>query len=96
MPRRVFTYSDAGALPELNLIASTGAAFMLAGAVVFVANVIVSARRRIPAGDNPWHAYTLEWATSSPPPEHNFGELPPIRSFRPLWNLEQTQAQQTL
>ncbi len=92
MSRRVFTYPNAGALPGLNLIASAGAAFMLAGACVFVANVIVSARRRIPAGDNPWHAYTLEWATSSPPPEHNFRALPPIRSFRPLWNIEHPEA----
>jgi heme/copper-type cytochrome/quinol oxidase subunit 1 len=94
MSRRVFTYpAGAGALPQLNAIASAGAALMLAGAIVFAANVIVSARRRVPAGDNPWHAYTLEWATTSPPPEHNFTQLPPIRSFRPLWNAEQPQAQ---
>jgi len=94
MSRRVFTYPNSGALPELNLVASIGAAFMLAGAVVFVANVFVSARRRVPAGNNPWHAYTLEWFTTSPPPEHNFAQLPPIRSFRPLWNLEHPQAPQ--
>jgi cytochrome c oxidase subunit 1/cytochrome c oxidase subunit I+III len=38
------------------------------------------------AGDNPWNAWTLEWATTSPPPEHNFDALPPINSRRPLWD----------
>jgi cytochrome c oxidase subunit 1/cytochrome c oxidase subunit I+III len=38
------------------------------------------------AGDNPWQAWTLEWAMTSPPPEHNFDYLPPIRSRRPLWD----------
>jgi heme/copper-type cytochrome/quinol oxidase subunit 1 len=86
MSRRAFTYENAGALPALNLIATIGAFLMLAGAAVFVANIVVSARRRVPAGDNPWDAYTLEWATTSPPPEHNFERLPPIRSFRPVWD----------
>lgn len=88
MSRRVFTYPNAGALPELNLISSIGAALMLAAGIAFVANVAVSARRRVAAPGNPWHAYTLEWATLSPPPEHNFEELPAIHSFRPLWNVE--------
>jgi cytochrome c oxidase subunit 1 len=88
MPRRVYTYANTGALPLLNLIATAGAYLMLLGAIVFVTNVVISARRKIPAGDNPWHGYTLEWATSSPPPEHNFDRLPPIRSARPLYDLE--------
>ena len=50
--------------------------------MVFLANVAISLRRRVPAGDDPWQAHTLEWATSSPPPRHNFAELPPIRSLR--------------
>ena len=88
MPRRVYTYASGGALPMLNVIATAGAYLMLLGAVLFVVNVVLSARRREPAGDNPWHGYTLEWATSSPPPEHNFHALPTIRSARPLWNAE--------
>jgi heme/copper-type cytochrome/quinol oxidase subunit 1 len=88
MPRRVYTYPNAGALPLLNVVATAGAYLMLLGAIVFVANIAVSARRKVPAGDNPWHGYTLEWATSSPPPEHNFDRLPPIRSARPLYDVE--------
>jgi cytochrome c oxidase subunit I+III len=44
-------------------------------------------RRGALAGDNPWNAWTLEWATSSPPPAYNFVALPPIVSARPLWDL---------
>ena len=40
------------------------------------------------AGDNPWDAWTLEWATTSPPPHENFVALPPIHSRRPLWDIE--------
>jgi cytochrome c oxidase subunit 1 len=88
MPRRAFTYGPAGALPALNLTATVGSYLMLLAALLFVANVIVSARRRVPCGNDPWDANTLEWATTSPPPEHNFESLPPIRSPRPLWDLK--------
>jgi cytochrome c oxidase subunit 1 len=91
MPRRVYTYAAGGALPLLNVIASAGAFMLLLGGILFVVNVVLSARRREAAGDNPWHGYTLEWATSSPPPEHNFHALPPIRSARPLFDAEQAQ-----
>jgi cytochrome c oxidase subunit 1 len=53
---------------------------------VFVANVVISAFDREPVGPDPWGANSLEWATSSPPPEHNFDTLPPIRSERPVFD----------
>jgi cytochrome c oxidase subunit 1 len=87
MPRRVFTYDATGPLPALNLIATIGSYLMLAGVVLFAWNVLVSARRGVPASDNPWDAYSLEWATSSPPPEHNFDAMPQIRSERPTWDM---------
>jgi cytochrome c oxidase subunit 1 len=87
MPRRVFTYANTGRLPELNLIATCGAYVMFLGTAVFVWNVVLSTARRRPVGDDPWHANSLEWATSSPPPEHNFDKIPPIRSERPVWDL---------
>ena len=49
-------------------------------------NFVVSWRKPIPAGDNPWDAHTLEWFTTSPPPHHNYTHLPPIRSERPTWD----------
>ena len=41
---------------------------------------------RCALGDNPWDGHTLEWATSSPPPHHNFDLIPPIRSDAPVWD----------
>ncbi len=86
MPRRVYTYADVGALPLLNLIATAGSYVMLAGVIAFVVNVIVSGLFHEKVGDDPWQANSLEWWTSSPPPEHNFTSLPPIRSERPVFD----------
>ena len=88
MPRRVFTYAPTGDLPWLNALSSIGAGIMALAAIGFVLNVIVSKLAQEPVGDDPWDAgQTLEWATSSPPPEFNFHALPPIRSERPVWDL---------
>ena len=86
MPRRVSTYDATGTLPLLNLVATCGSYLMAAGVVTFVANVVMSAFDREPPGPDPWNANSLEWATTSPPPEHNFDMLPPIRSERPVFD----------
>jgi cytochrome c oxidase subunit 1 len=86
MQRRIYTYpSDAG-WNFLNLLSSIGAYMIGLGVLPTIANMFISYRRGEIAGDNPWDGQTLEWATSSPPPEHNFELLPPIRSERPLWD----------
>jgi heme/copper-type cytochrome/quinol oxidase subunit 1 len=46
-----------------------------------------SLRHRQAAGNDPWEAQTLEWWTTSPPPRHNFTDLPPVRSHAPLLDL---------
>jgi heme/copper-type cytochrome/quinol oxidase subunit 1 len=86
MARRVYTYPDIGHLALLNAIATAGAVIIALGAIAFFVNVLVSVAKRVPAGDNPWGGYSLEWLTSSPPPEFNFRSLPPIRSKRPAWD----------
>ena len=59
---------------------------MTIGALLFLWNVFQAFRRKVPAGNDPWGGYTLEWYTTSPPPEHNFTSLPPIRSERPVFD----------
>ncbi|HLI27995.1 MAG TPA: cytochrome c oxidase subunit I [Chloroflexota bacterium] len=87
MPRRVYTYPDLPGWGLWNLVETIGAFILAASVLVFLWNVSVSLRRGALAGDNPWNAWTLEWATTSPPPAYNFATLPPIRSARPLWDL---------
>ena len=88
-PRRTFTYPDLPGWGVLNLAETIGAFVMAAGILVLVVDVLRTLRHGSRASDNPWHAWTLEWATSSPPPAHNFTVLPPAgASARPLWDLQ--------
>jgi len=87
MPRRVYTYADLPGWAWMNMVSTIGVFFMSAASLLFVWNIVTSLFRGEPAGDNPWDAWTLEWATTSPPPHENFTELPPILSRRPLWDV---------
>ncbi|MFN8516376.1 MAG: cytochrome c oxidase subunit I [Chloroflexia bacterium] len=87
MPRRVYTYPDLPGYAAMNLISTIGSFVLALSILVFVVNVLHALLRGAPAGDNPWDAQTLEWATTSPPPVHNFDQVPPIRSRRPVWDL---------
>lgn len=87
MPRRVYTYPDFPAWAVLNRLSTVGAFVMAFSVAVLLWNILASMRGGKLAGDNPWQAWTLEWATTSPPPAENFTALPAIRSRRPLWDL---------
>ncbi len=88
MPRRVYTYPELPGWGFWNMVATLGSFVLLLAMLVFGWNVLKSLTRGGVAGDNPWDAWTLEWATSSPPPRENFvADLPPITSARPLWDL---------
>ena len=90
MPRRVYTYPDLPHLATINLVSSLSAYVLALGILIFFINLIVSLRRGKPAGDDPWGGSTLEWATPSPPPPHNFERIPPVRSITPLWDLKKS------
>jgi cytochrome c oxidase subunit 1/cytochrome c oxidase subunit I+III len=85
MPRRVYTYADGMGWNWLNLITTLGSYVFAVGVLLFIVNVVSSYRRGRPAGDNPWDAPTLEWATPSPPPPYNFAVIPTVASRHPLW-----------
>ncbi len=91
MPRRVYTYAPDRGWNTINFIASIGALIQAIAVACFAWNVLYSLKKGEPAGDDPWDAWTLEWATTSPPPEYNFEKLPVVRSGRPLWDLKHPQ-----
>jgi cytochrome c oxidase subunit 1 len=88
MTRRIPDYPASEGWGTLNLISTIGSFVIALSILVFLINVAISWLRQVPAGDDPWMGMTLEWATSSPPPRHNFDRpLPPITSFAPLYDL---------
>ena len=89
MPRRYADYLPTDGFTTLNMISSIGAFILGASTLPFLWNVYKSYRYgEITDADDPWgHGNSLEWATSSPPPRHNFVSLPRIRSERPAFEL---------
>jgi cytochrome c oxidase subunit I len=90
MPRRVANYPDLpGDITTLNQISSIGSWILGVSTFFFLYNVYKTWRfaEQVTA-DDPWgYANSLEWATSCPPPRHNFTRIPRIRSERPAFNL---------
>ena len=88
MPRQIYTYEAGRGWDTWNLIVSIGAFVQAAAVLLFAYNLLVSYFRGEVAGNDPWDAWTLEWATSSPPPEYNFVADPVVTSRRPLWDMK--------
>ncbi|MCS6852772.1 MAG: cytochrome c oxidase subunit I [Gemmataceae bacterium] len=88
MPRRIYTYLPDRGWDVWNQISTIGALIQAPSYLIFVWNLMASLRSGPPAGDDPWDAWTLEWATTSPPPPYNFEEVPTVRSRRPLWDFK--------
>jgi cytochrome c oxidase subunit 1 len=89
MPRRYADYLPSDGFTTLNTVSTIGSYVLGASVLPFVYNVFKSYRYgEVVEVDDPWgYGNSLEWATSCPPPRHNFHELPRIRSERPAFEL---------
>ncbi|MBI5959061.1 MAG: cbb3-type cytochrome c oxidase subunit I, partial [Chloroflexi bacterium] len=87
MPRRVFDYPADRGWTDMNRLATVGGITMGISVIILIYNMIRSAMLHIPAGNDPWEGDTLEWTTTSPPPEHNYDKTPVVHSRRPARDL---------
>jgi cytochrome c oxidase subunit 1 len=94
MPRRYYTYSPADGFTWMNQVSSFGAMILAVSMIPFLLNVYITARKapKVTVND-PWgYGRSLEWATSCPPPRHNFTSIPRIRSESPAFDLNHPEA----
>jgi cytochrome c oxidase subunit 1 len=95
MPRRIYEYSAASGWGWMNLISTIGAFTLALSVLLTIVNVVISSKKGAIAGPDPWKANTLEWFTSSPPPENNFDVIPRVRSVEPMKDIRRQIESQT-
>jgi cytochrome c oxidase subunit 1 len=88
MPRSIYTYEPDRGWNTLNFWISVGGMIQGIAVLIFAWNLVHSYFKGKEAGNDPWDAWTLEWAVPSPPPVYNFAADPVVRSRRPLWDLK--------
>jgi cytochrome c oxidase subunit 1/cytochrome c oxidase subunit I+III len=86
MRRRMYTYEATDGLTGVNVLTTLGAFVLGFGILLSIVNYFLSLKRGRVAGNNPWNADTLEWATTSPPKAHAFTHLPTVQTLHPLWD----------
>ncbi|WP_174547690.1 cbb3-type cytochrome c oxidase subunit I, partial [Nocardiopsis dassonvillei] len=93
-PRRYADYLPSDGFTELNQISSVSSFVLAASTLIFFWNMYVTSKKApLVTVDDPWgYGCSLEWATSCPPPRHNFTSLPRIRSERPAFDLNHPHA----
>jgi cytochrome c oxidase subunit I len=87
MPRRIASYQPDLGWNGLNQVSTLGGFLVGVAILVVLVNLWHSRRRPRTAGDDPWEGNSLEWVTTSPPPHHNFHQIPQIISSRPAFDL---------
>jgi cytochrome c oxidase subunit I len=95
MPRRYWSYLPSDGVTWMNQVSTVGAMLLGVSILPFLYNVYITARRAPKVTSNdPWgYGRSLEWATSCPPPRHNFTSIPRIRSESPAFDLAHPEAE---
>ena len=87
-PRRYADYLATDGFTGMNMISTVGSALLALSMIPFFVNVWITRNSPLVDCDDPWgYGSSLEWATSCPPPRHNFLTMPRIRSERPAFDL---------
>jgi len=95
MPRRIYEYGSSAGWDVQNLVSTVGAFVLALSILLTVINVVRSLKNGVIAGPDPWKANTLEWFTTSPPPENNFDVIPRVRSVEPMKDIRRQIERQT-
>jgi cytochrome c oxidase subunit I len=86
MPRRTYRYPEGLGWEFWNQVATVGAFIIGISFVIFAWNLVRSRKNGRIAGDDPWDGRTLEWSIPSPPPVHNFDEIPVVSHIDEFWH----------
>jgi heme/copper-type cytochrome/quinol oxidase subunit 1 len=87
MVRRIDRYRPGLGWDSWTMISTIGSFILAVGILLTLINVVHSAKKGKKAGNDPWLANTLEWFTTSPPPENNFDVIPRVRSVNPMQDI---------
>jgi cytochrome c oxidase subunit 1 len=90
MPRRTYTYREGYGFDLWNMVSTIGAFTIATSMLIFAFNIVYSWRKakasKLQMAADPWDARSLEWMVASPTPEHNFDEVPVVRTLDEFWH----------
>jgi cytochrome c oxidase subunit I len=91
MPRRTYRYDEGMGWETLNMIETVGGFIVALGTLVFLVNMIATARKPRNAPADPWDGRSLEWSVPSPTPEYNFADIPRVEARDDWWHRKYTE-----